>query len=74
MSGKTGFTDADVRKLVTTVKKCNKQAAALSAELLTHVVVEVFKRARVESEKDASPSIEAVHLSRVLPQVMLDFF
>ena len=74
MEGKAGFSEADVRRLVVTVKKSNKQAAALSGELLTHLVVEVFKRAHAEATKDGSPTVEAVHLSRVLPQLMLDFF
>ncbi len=74
MSGSVGFTEADARKLVATVKKSNKQAAALTGELLTHFVVEAFKRARAEAVKDGSATVEAAHLHRVLPQLALDFF
>ncbi|KAJ7520563.1 hypothetical protein O6H91_19G010700 [Diphasiastrum complanatum] len=51
----------------------NAKAVKLSCELLRLFVVEAIQRASFLAEAEGSSQIEATHLERVLPQLLLDF-
>ncbi|KAM3381213.1 protein MHF2 isoform X1 [Capsicum galapagoense] len=51
----------------------NANALKLSAELLRSFVAEAIQRAANIAEAEGSTKIEATHLERILPQLLLDF-
>ncbi|KAF3645909.1 hypothetical protein FXO37_20750 [Capsicum annuum] len=51
----------------------NANALKLSAELLRSFVAEAIQRAATIAEAEGSTKIEATHLERILPQLLLDF-
>ncbi|KAL9673127.1 hypothetical protein QQ045_029380 [Rhodiola kirilowii] len=51
----------------------NSNALALSCELLRIFVTEAVQRAAIIAEAEGSGKIEATHLERILPQLLLDF-
>ncbi|XP_075519563.1 protein MHF2 homolog [Primulina tabacum] len=51
----------------------NPHALKLSCELLRIFVTEAIQRASAIAEIEGSPKIEATHLERILPQLLLDF-
>jgi hypothetical protein len=75
MEAKVGFTDADVQKLLAAAavaKKANKQALAMTADLLNLLTVEIVKRAQTEAGEGNEITLEA--LERVMPKAFLDLF
>lgn len=53
--------------------KANANALKLSSELLRVFVAEAIQRAATIAEAEGSIKIEATHLERILPQLLLDF-
>ncbi|KAG5618005.1 hypothetical protein H5410_017829 [Solanum commersonii] len=53
--------------------KANANALKLSSELLRVFVAEAIQRAATIAEAEGSVKIEATHLERILPQLLLDF-
>ncbi|KAL0285805.1 UNVERIFIED_CONTAM: protein MHF2 [Sesamum calycinum] len=51
----------------------NGNALKLSCELLRVFVTEAIQRAATIAEAEGSLKIEATHLERILPQLLLDF-
>ncbi|KAH0975404.1 hypothetical protein GBA52_017303 [Prunus armeniaca] len=51
----------------------NGNAVKLSCELLRNFVTEAVQRAATIAEAEGVSKIEATHLERVLPQLLLDF-
>ncbi|KAL8529891.1 hypothetical protein ACS0TY_007090 [Phlomoides rotata] len=51
----------------------NANALKLSCELLRVFVTEAIQRAATIAEAEGSLKIEATHLERILPQLLLDF-
>ncbi|KAL2465419.1 hypothetical protein Adt_41270 [Abeliophyllum distichum] len=51
----------------------NANALKLSCELLRLFVTEAIQRAATIAEAEGSNKIEATHLERILPQLLLDF-
>ncbi|XP_058193866.1 protein MHF2 homolog isoform X1 [Rhododendron vialii] len=51
----------------------NANALKLSSELLRVFVTEAVERAATIAEAEGASTIEATHLERVLPQLLLDF-
>ncbi|KAH7858649.1 hypothetical protein Vadar_026261 [Vaccinium darrowii] len=51
----------------------NANALKLSCELLRVFVTEAVERAATIAEAEGASKIEATHLERVLPQLLLDF-
>ncbi|CAN4085936.1 unnamed protein product [Withania somnifera] len=51
----------------------NANALKLSSELLRVFVAEAIQRAATIAEAEGSIKIEATHLERILPQLLLDF-
>ncbi|KAI4341364.1 hypothetical protein MLD38_026096 [Melastoma candidum] len=51
----------------------NANALKLSAELLRLFVVEAVQRSAAIAEVEGATKIEATHLERILPQLLLDF-
>ncbi|XP_058192236.1 protein MHF2 homolog [Rhododendron vialii] len=49
-------------------------ALKLSSELLSVFVTEAVERAATIAEAEGASTIEATHLERVLPQLLLDIF
>ncbi|XP_057787944.1 protein MHF2 homolog [Salvia miltiorrhiza] len=58
------------RSRLTTV---NMNALKVSCELLRVLVAEAIQRAAAIAEAEGSLKIEATHLERILPQLLLDF-
>ncbi|PIN20384.1 hypothetical protein CDL12_06932 [Handroanthus impetiginosus] len=57
----------------TRLTSVNANALKLSCELLRLFVTEAIQRAATIAEAEGSLKIEATHLERVLPQLLLDF-
>jgi hypothetical protein len=79
MNSTYGFTDTDLKQLIEAenarLKKSNKPAYELTAELLNQLVLEMLKRAEQESRRQGDDGrIGLSHLEKVLPQILLDFF
>lgn len=55
------------------VVKANKDALALSSDLLTLFVVEAVNRAAQVAKTEDSGTIEFSHIEKILPQLLLDF-
>lgn len=51
----------------------NANALKLSCELLRNFVTEAVQRAATIAEAEGADKIEATHLERILPQLLLDF-
>ncbi|KAL6177555.1 hypothetical protein ACLB2K_049081 [Fragaria x ananassa] len=51
----------------------NANALKLSCELLRNFVTEAVQRAAAIAEAEGTDKIEATHLERILPQLLLDF-
>ncbi|GJZ78145.1 protein MHF2 [Tanacetum coccineum] len=51
----------------------NSNAVKLSCELLRLFVTEAVQRAATIAEAEGGSKIEATHLERILPQLLLDF-
>ncbi|XP_031478566.1 protein MHF2 homolog isoform X6 [Nymphaea colorata] len=51
----------------------NANALKLSCELLRIFVAEAVQRAAIIAEAEGLEKVEATHLERVLPQLLLDF-
>ncbi|KAG7590631.1 Centromere protein X [Arabidopsis suecica] len=51
----------------------NANALKLSCELLKSFVSEAVQRAAIIAEAEGMDKIEATHLERILPQLLLDF-
>ncbi|XP_027125194.1 protein MHF2 homolog isoform X1 [Coffea eugenioides] len=51
----------------------NAKALKLSSELLRLFVTEAVQRAAMIAEAEGASTIEATHLERILPQLLLDF-
>ncbi|GAB2269743.1 FANCM-MHF complex subunit Mhf2 [Dionaea muscipula] len=51
----------------------NANALKLSSELLRLFVTEAIQRAAIIAEAEGLTKIEATHLERILPQLLLDF-
>ncbi|XP_062025970.1 protein MHF2 homolog [Rosa rugosa] len=51
----------------------NANALKLSCELLRNFVTEAVQRAATIAEAEGTDKIEATHLERILPQLLLDF-
>ncbi|EPS59672.1 hypothetical protein M569_15133, partial [Genlisea aurea] len=51
----------------------NANALKLSCEFLRIFVTEAIQRAAAVAEAECSYKIEATHLERILPQLLLDF-
>ncbi|XP_050377872.1 LOW QUALITY PROTEIN: protein MHF2 homolog [Argentina anserina] len=51
----------------------NANALKLSCELLRNFVTEAVQRSATIAEAEGSDKIEATHLERILPQLLLDF-
>ncbi|XP_058102052.1 protein MHF2 homolog isoform X2 [Magnolia sinica] len=51
----------------------NLNALKLSCELLRMFVTEAVQRAAIIAEAEGNVKIEATHLERILPQLLLDF-
>ncbi|KAL8256448.1 hypothetical protein R6Q59_031515 [Mikania micrantha] len=51
----------------------NSNAVRLSCELLRLFVREAVQRAAIIAEAEGGSKIEATHLERILPQLLLDF-
>ncbi|KAI5665051.1 hypothetical protein M9H77_24374 [Catharanthus roseus] len=51
----------------------NAKALKLSCELLRLFVTEAVQRAAMIAEAEGASTIEATHLERILPQLLLDF-
>nr|XP_043607767.1 protein MHF2 homolog [Erigeron canadensis] len=51
----------------------NSNAVKLSCELLRLFVTEAVQRAATIAEAEGGDKIEATHLERILPQLLLDF-
>jgi centromere protein X len=51
----------------------NANALKLSCELLKSFVSEAVQRAAIIAEAEGMEKIEATHLERILPQLLLDF-
>ncbi|XP_020111273.1 centromere protein X isoform X1 [Ananas comosus] len=51
----------------------NASSLKVSCELLRFFVTEAVQRAAILAEAEGSDKIEATHLERVLPQLLLDF-
>ncbi|KAF2594260.1 hypothetical protein F2Q70_00045688 [Brassica cretica] len=51
----------------------NANALKLSCELLKSFVSEAVQRAAIIAEAEGMDKIEASHLERILPQLLLDF-
>lgn len=51
----------------------NAKALKLSCELLRLFVTEAVQRAAMIAEAEGATKVEATHLERVLPQLLLDF-
>ncbi|KAM5571844.1 protein MHF2 [Rosa sericea] len=51
----------------------NANALKLSCELLRNFVTEAVQRAAMIAEAEGTDKIEATHLERILPQLLLDF-
>ncbi|KAF3971663.1 hypothetical protein CMV_004758 [Castanea mollissima] len=51
----------------------NGKAIKLSCELLRIFITEAVQRAATISEAEGASKIEATHLERILPQLLLDF-
>ncbi|KAD5507697.1 hypothetical protein E3N88_15400 [Mikania micrantha] len=54
-------------------KGANSNAVRLSCELLRLFVREAVQRAAIIAEAEGGSKIEATHLERILPQLLLDF-
>ncbi|CAH9143845.1 unnamed protein product [Cuscuta epithymum] len=70
--------DAEIVGAATTSRKnrptsANAAAVKLSCELLRVFVAEAVQRAAVIAEAEGTDRIEATHLERILPQLLLDF-
>eukprot|EP00261_Vitis_vinifera_P040876 XP_019082119.1 PREDICTED: uncharacterized protein LOC100253596 isoform X1 [Vitis vinifera] len=57
----------------TSGKSANANALKLSCELLRVFVIEAVERAATIAEAEGVNKIEATHLERILPQLLLDF-
>ncbi|KAI7744608.1 hypothetical protein M8C21_005713, partial [Ambrosia artemisiifolia] len=55
------------------VEVTNPNAVRLSSELLRLFVTEAVQRAATIAEAEGGTKIEATHLERILPQLLLDF-
>ncbi|XP_020579755.1 centromere protein X isoform X4 [Phalaenopsis equestris] len=51
----------------------NSNAQKVSSELLRIFVTEAVQRAAIITEAEGNHKIEATHLERILPQLLLDF-
>ncbi|KAI0501216.1 hypothetical protein KFK09_016159 [Dendrobium nobile] len=51
----------------------NSNALTVSCELLRIFVTEAVERAAIIAEAEGNGKIEATHLERILPQLLLDF-
>ncbi|KAF9603031.1 hypothetical protein IFM89_033756 [Coptis chinensis] len=51
----------------------NANALKLSCELLRSFIAEAVQRAAAIAEAEGASKIEATHLERILPQLLLDF-
>ncbi|KAK7853411.1 protein mhf2 like protein [Quercus suber] len=51
----------------------NGKAIKLSCELLQIFITEAMQRAATIAEAEGASKIEAIHLERILPQLLLDF-
>ncbi|KAI3885033.1 hypothetical protein MKW98_002425 [Papaver atlanticum] len=51
----------------------NANALKMSSELLRLLVAEAVQRAATISDAEGASKIEATHLERILPQLLLDF-
>ncbi|GMJ14013.1 hypothetical protein HRI_005070500 [Hibiscus trionum] len=79
--GGTGFQNTDVmdHEIGTGASKkirptfANPNALKLSGELVRIFITETVRRAATVAEAEGGAKVEAIHLERILPQLLLDF-